>query len=113
MEEDNPKVSKIYLIADNASYHRDKKLKQWLNSPKRCVKLIFLPPYAPHLNAIERFWGLMHEWVNHNNYYDTFEALMNKIFEFFEENLPENWETFRNAITDNFWVFSTKQYKII
>ena len=66
IEEYNPKVSKTYLIVDNASYHRAKKLKQWLNSPKRRVKLIFLPPYAPHLNAIERLWGLMHEWVTYN-----------------------------------------------
>ena len=28
IEEDNPKVSKIYLIVDNESYHRTKKLKQ-------------------------------------------------------------------------------------
>ena len=56
IEEDNPKVAKIYLIVDNASYHRSKKLKQWHNSPERRVKLIFLPPYAPYLNAIERLW---------------------------------------------------------
>ena len=52
IEKDNPKVSKIYLIVDNASYHRSKKLRAWLNSPERRVKLIFIPPYAPHLNAI-------------------------------------------------------------
>ena len=63
IEEDNPKISKINLIVDNASYHRAKKLKRWLNNLKRRVKLIFLPPYAPHLNAIERLWGLLHEWV--------------------------------------------------
>ena len=56
VEEDNPKVAKIYLIVDNASYHRAKKLKQWLNSPERLLKLIFLAPYAPYLNAIERLW---------------------------------------------------------
>ena len=52
IEEDNPKISKINLIVDNASYHRAKKLKQWHNSHKRRVKLIFLPPYAPNHNVI-------------------------------------------------------------
>ena len=113
IEEDNPKVSKIYLIVDNASYHRSKKLKQWLNSPERRVKLIFLPPYAPHLNAIERLWRLMHEWVTHNKYYDTFESFADEIFEVFEKTLSENWELFRDTITDNFRVISTNQYKII
>ena len=55
----------------------------------------------------------MHEWVTQNKYYDTFEAFTGTIFEFFEEILPENWETFRDSITDNFWVISTNQYKII
>ena len=82
-----------------------------LNSPKRRVKLIFLPPYTPHLNAIERLWGFMHEWVTHNKYYDTFEAFTDAIF--FEEPLPENWETFRDTITDNFRLISTDQYKFI
>ena len=113
IEEDNPKVSKIYAIVDNASYHRAKKLKAWLKRPERRVKLIFLPPYAPHLNAIERLWGLMHEWDTHNKYYDTFEAFTAAIFEFFEKTLPENWETFRDTITDNYRVISTKQYKIV
>ena len=57
IEEDNPKASKIYLMVDNASYHRAKKLKAWLDSSERRVKLIFLPPYAPHLKAIERLLG--------------------------------------------------------
>ena len=29
-------------------------------SGRRRIKLIFLPAYAPHLNAIERLWGVMH-----------------------------------------------------
>ena len=112
-EKYNLKASKIYLIVDNASYHRIKKLKAWINSPERRVRLIFLPPYAPHLNAIERLWGFMNEWVFHNKYYDTFEDLTDTIFEFFEKTLPENWETFRDTTTDNYRVISTKHYKII
>ena len=34
-----------------------------LESPERCEKLHFFPPYAPHLNPIERFWAVMHMWV--------------------------------------------------
>ena len=47
-------------------------------------------------------------------YHDTFEAFTDAIFEFIEQKtLPENWELFRNTITDNFRVISTNQYKII
>ena len=113
IEEENPKISKIYFIIDTASYHRSKKIKRWPNNPKRRVKLILLPPYAPHLNAMEHLWGFMHKWVTHNKYYDTFEAFTDAIFEFFEETRPENWDTFRDTITDNFRVILTKQYKLI
>jgi hypothetical protein len=29
-----------------------------------CIKLIFQPAYAPHLNASERLWGVLHREVN-------------------------------------------------
>ena len=53
----------IHVILDNARYHHAKKLKAWLESPERRVKLHFLPSYAPHLNPIERLWAVMHMWV--------------------------------------------------
>ena len=56
----------IHVMLDNARHHHAKKLKPWLESPERCVKLHFLPPYAPHINPIERLWAVMHMWVKHN-----------------------------------------------
>ena len=71
------------------------------------------PSYGPHLNSIEPLWGLMHKWVTHNGHYDTYEEFTEAITEFLETTLPENWEQFRDTITDNFKVISPKQYKII
>lgn len=48
------------LILDNASWHRSKKLKWGRFEP------VFLPPYSPDLNPIERLWLLMkQEWFSH------------------------------------------------
>lgn len=45
------------LILDNASWHKSKSLN-W-----GCFKPVFLPPYSPDLNPIERLWLLMKaEW---------------------------------------------------
>ena len=44
----------------------------------------FLPPYAPHLNPIERFWAVMHMWVTHNQYYATYDEFTAAILKFFE-----------------------------
>ena len=42
-------------VLDNASFHNKKRLK--LLAEKYGHKIIFLPPYSPELNEIEKFWG--------------------------------------------------------
>ena len=72
LERNNQTMTTIHVFMDNARYHHAKALQPWLNSPNRKVKLHFLPPYAPHLNPIERLWSVMHKWVTHNQHYATF-----------------------------------------
>jgi transposase len=48
------------LILDNASWHKSRSLN-W-----GCFEPVFLPPYSPDLNPIERLWLLMKgEWFSH------------------------------------------------
>ena len=49
-----------------ARYHHAKLVQAWLARPGCRVKLHFVPPYCPHLNSIERLWGLMHRHITHN-----------------------------------------------
>ena len=42
----------IILVWDNAPFHRKKELHEIQN-----LTLIFLPPYSPQLNPVERFYG--------------------------------------------------------
>ena len=48
------KASKITVICDNARYYRSKFVKAYLEDSR--LELMFLPPYAPNLNLIERYW---------------------------------------------------------
>jgi len=41
-------------------------VQEWLARPGCRIKLHFIPSYCPHLNPIERLWGLMHRNVTHN-----------------------------------------------
>jgi len=51
--------SRNLLICDNASWHKKKSLN-W-----GCFEPIFLPPYSPDLNPIERLWLIMKaEWFS-------------------------------------------------
>jgi transposase len=40
---------------DNATFHRKAKLKELADNA--CCKLLFLPPYSPDLNPIEKHWA--------------------------------------------------------
>lgn len=51
---------KIYLIVDNAPYHRPKIISKFLQERfGEKVVLIFLPRYAPNHNPIERVWKIL------------------------------------------------------
>jgi len=53
------------LVLDNATVHRSKmvqaKRKEWR---QRGLRLLFLPPYCPHLNLIETLWRqVKYRWL--------------------------------------------------
>ncbi len=112
-ERNNPTKTTIHVFVDNARYHHARILQPWLHSPERRVKLHFLPPYAPHLNPIERLRGVMHKWVTHNRHYATFDQFTEAILDFFRKTLPAKWTGFRDTVTDNFRVVPFKDYKLI
>lgn len=44
---------KIYLIVDNHSVHRAKKVRKWLEKYKEQIAIFYLPAYSPELNPDE------------------------------------------------------------
>jgi transposase len=44
---------RIVHICDNAAYYRSNLIKEWLHA-HRHVRVVYLPPYSPNLNPIER-----------------------------------------------------------
>lgn len=47
---------KIALILDNASSHKSKSVKGFVESVKDRLELTYLHPYSPDLNPVERVW---------------------------------------------------------
>ena len=45
------------IVMDNASFHRKSRLYKLCKDANKNLKLIFLPPYSPELNPIEKFWA--------------------------------------------------------
>jgi transposase len=70
---------KIILILDNARYHHATMIQPWLNKNKDRVQLLFLPPYSPDLNNIERVWKMTRRVCTHNKYFATLDELLNVV----------------------------------
>ena len=50
-----------FIVMDNASFHKSQKTKELIESVG--CRVIFLPPYSPDLNVIEKFWAHMKRWI--------------------------------------------------
>ena len=60
---------RIYLIQDNASYHKKQETYEWFKANRRYVEVFQLPPYWPELNATERIWNYTRKHVTHNQFF--------------------------------------------
>ena len=56
IEQRNPTATTINIVLDNATYNRAAAVRQWLTRDGNRTRLVYLPPYAPNLNLIERLW---------------------------------------------------------
>jgi len=63
------------VIMDNAAFHKSDRTRTLIESVG--CKLIFLPPYSPDLNPIEKFWANMKRWIKQqlSSYSDLFSAI--------------------------------------
>lgn len=75
---------KIKLIVDNARYYKNKDVTAYLARPGCQLELIFLPPYSPNLNFIERLWKFMKKYIIGVKYREKFKEFENDVMQFFE-----------------------------
>ena len=79
------KEQRIYLIQDNASYHKKPETYEWFNANRKYVEVFNLPPYSPEFNAEERLWHYTRMSATHNRYFETKEDLQNQLFATFKQ----------------------------
>ena len=102
LEKKNKDKSKIYVIVDNARYYRSKLLSEFVAGTK--IELIFLPPYSPNLNLIERLWKFMRKKIINNKYYEKSTEFRRKLLEFFD-NINIYKDELDSLLTCNFQIF--------
>lgn len=66
-----------FIILDNASFHKSQKIKDLIESVG--CHIIYLPPYSPDFNPIEKFWANMKRWIKDNidNFNDLYVTIQN------------------------------------
>lgn len=92
----------IYNICDNAPYYHSKALKEWLAKHPWC-KVVYLPPYAPNLNLIERLWKFLRKQVTSYYYYERFAEFRQAVLDFFK-NIKEHRQVLESLLTLKFHV---------
>jgi len=99
IERANPLAKRITIICDNARYYRSKAVAEYLENSR--IELLFLPPYSPNLNLIERFWKFFKRKVLYNRYYEAFDDYKDACKRFFRE-LDSYELQLRSLLTENF-----------
>lgn len=86
--------SKIIMVVDNVRFHHAIKLKKWLQTNQQ-IELVYLPPYSPELNPIERAWWYMRKKITHNRYLNTLKERKAAFWQMFSHFLKPNEELLR------------------
>ena len=74
----------IVLLMDGAAWHKAKKLR----IPDK-IEIVFLPPYSPELNPVERLWEHLKNHTIRNKIYSSLSSVMEAV------------ALFINALTSN------------
>ena len=105
--ERHPTIEKMYIISDNARYYKNKELSQWIEETK--INQVFLPPYSPELNLIERLWRFLRKKVINTHFYRTKEKFRQAILDFFK-NIELYKSELQTLLTLNFRLRNSRSF---
>lgn len=99
-----PEAERITVYVDNARYFHARLVKAYLIGKR--VRFVYLPPYSPNLNLIERLWKFCKKTVL-CRFYQTFSQFTEAIETFFA-NLSHYREELASLMTENFQLFNCR-----
>lgn len=101
LEQKHPLAESIFITLDNARYYKNALIYEYLATSK--IKLLFMPPYSPNLNLIERLWKFMRKTILYNKYYEKFAEFRAEVMRFFE-NIAQYNDKLSTLLTKNFQI---------
>jgi transposase len=97
----------ITLVLDNARYQRCKLVMTLADELN--IELLFLPPYSPNLNLIERLWKLVKKECLYSMYYENFTLFKCSISDFLKNMNKNHQEKLNSLLTLKFQLFTDEQ----
>lgn len=94
-------ATSICIILDNAKYQRAYCVQQ--KAAQLNITLIYLPPYCPNLNLIERLWRYFKKKAMKNKYYETFLEFQTGVEQFFI-NFESHLEDLKTLLSFKFGI---------
>ena len=98
----------ISVFLDNARYHRARDVRA--KAAELNIELLYLPPYSPNLNLIERFWKFVKRHCLYSRYYETFELFHTTIDTFIQTANQEYKTELTSLLTPRFQSFEEAQF---
>lgn len=95
----------ITLVLDNARYQRCKKVQALAD--ELGIELLFLPPYSPNLNLIERLWKFIKKECIHSRYFQNFQEFSETILEAVSHAYERYPEKLATLLTPKFQILNT------
>lgn len=96
----------ITLILDNARYQKCQSVFD--KAEELGIELLYLPPYSPNLNLIERLWRFVKKQVLYCKHYDKFVDFKNSIDTCMSELVTKFKSNMESLITFRFQIFTKK-----
>jgi transposase len=93
------KATTIYVVCDNARYYHSRLVQDFVAETK--IVLVYLPPYCPNLNLIERLWKYFRKTVLYNKYHEKFSDFVSACHTFFD-SIKAKTKDLRTLLTENF-----------
>lgn len=95
-----------YLLLDNARYQKCKAVQELAS--KLDIRLVYIPPYSPNLNLIERLWKFVKAELR-TKYYDNFLLFTDKINSIIDSTTHENQARICKLIDEKVQLFDGLQ----
>lgn len=97
----------ITIVLDNAKYQRCRYVTDI--AEKLNIELLFLPPYSPNLNLIERLWKFVKKHCLNSRYHADFKQFTTVITDFLEHLNERHAAELDTLLTLKFQTFTEEQ----